>query len=49
MDRQPLTAKGIGKWIRSWWWSPGGRHKKEAKRRSARRERPKGKRDIEKF
>lgn len=40
--RQPLLARVWGGAYRSWWWAPGGRHKRQAKRRSARRERQQG-------
>ena len=36
--RQPLAARVWGSCYRTW-WPPEGRHKKRAKRRSARRER----------
>jgi hypothetical protein len=49
--RQPLTTpvrgfSGNGGFCRSWWWAPGGRNKGKAKRRSARRERARARREI---
>jgi hypothetical protein len=45
MQRQPLAARVWGSLYRTW-WPDEGRSKKKAKRRSARRERARGRRQI---
>jgi hypothetical protein len=44
--RQPLAARVWGTCYRTW-WPPDGRHKKKAKRRSARRERWQAQQEIQ--
>lgn len=48
MRRQPLAARVWGGLYRTW-WPPEGRHKKQAKRRSAKRERQHAKTEREQY
>jgi hypothetical protein len=44
--RQPLAARVWGSCYRTWWPADGSRHRKRAKRRSAKRERVKAREQI---